>query len=51
MSLLFDIKIMFSTILKVIGKSDVAEDTNQIEGNFAEIRAQQIKEKQGVAND
>ena len=50
-SLLFDIKIMFSTILKVIGKSDVAEDTNQIEGNFAEIRAQQIKEKQGVAND
>lgn len=45
MSLLFDIKIMFSTILKVIGKSDVAEDTNQIEGNFAEIRAQQIKEK------
>lgn len=51
MSLLFDVKIMFSTILKVIGKSDVAEDTNQIEGNFAEIRAQQIKEKQGVAND
>ena len=51
MSLLFDIKIMFSTILKVIGKSDIAEDTNQIEGNFAEIRAQQIKEKQGVAND
>lgn len=51
MSLLFDIKIMFSTILKVIGKSDVAEDTNQIEGNFAEIRAQQIKEKQGVVND
>lgn len=51
MSLLFDIKIMFSTILKVIGKSDVAEDTNQIEGNFAEIRAQQIQEKQGVAND
>lgn len=51
MSLLFDIKIIFSTILKVIGKSDVAEDTNQIEGNFAEIRAQQIKEKQGVAND
>lgn len=51
MSLLFDIKIMFSTILKVIGKSDVAEDTNQIEGNFAEIRAQQIKEKQGVADD
>ncbi len=51
MSLLFDVKIMFSTILKVIGKNDVAEDTNQIEGNFAEIRAQQIKEKQGVAND
>lgn len=51
MSLLFDIKIMFSTILKVIGKSDVAEDPNQIEGNFAEIRAQQIQEKQGVAND
>lgn len=51
MNLLFDIKIMFRTILKVIGKSDVAEDTNQIEGNFAEIRAQQIQEKQGVAND
>ena len=51
MSLLFDVKIMFSTILKVIEKSDVAEDTNQIEGNFAEIGAQQIKEKQGVAND
>ena len=51
MSLLFDVKSMFSTILKVIEKSDVAEDTNQIEGNFAEIGAQQIKEKQGVAND
>lgn len=51
MSLLFDIRILFSTVLKVIGKSDVAEDTNLTEGNFAEIRAQQIKEKQGALND
>ena len=44
LSLLCDIKIFISTVLKVLKKSDIAEDTNQIEGNFAEIRAQKINE-------
>lgn len=50
MSLAFDIKVLFKTVQKVLVRSDVAENTNQIEGNFAEIRKQQL-EKQEVTND
>ena len=39
-----DVKIFFMTIQKVICKSDVAENTNSIEGNFAEIRKKQKEE-------
>ena len=31
-------KVIFMTIKVVLGHSDVAENTNQVEGNFAEIR-------------
>ncbi len=34
----FDIKVLFLTVWKVFSKSDVAENTNVIEGNLAEIR-------------
>ena len=37
-SLLMDLKIILLTIKKVITKSDVAEDTNKSEGNFAQMR-------------
>lgn len=36
-----DVKIFFMTIQKVICKSDIAENTNSVEGNFAEIRRNQ----------
>ena len=38
-----DIKIIYNTIVKVFGKSDIASNTNQIEGNFAEIRKRQLE--------
>lgn len=37
-SAVLDIKIIFLTIKKVLVRSDVAEDTNKMEGNFADIR-------------
>lgn len=37
-SLWFDIKILFVTALKVLSRSNVAEDTHISEGNLAEIR-------------
>lgn len=37
-SLINDVKIILLTIKKVLIRSDVAENTNQAEGNFAEIR-------------
>lgn len=37
-SAVLDIKIIFLTIKKVLVQSDVAEDTNKMEGNFADIR-------------
>lgn len=40
-SFIFDLKIFFMTIKKVIVHSDIAEDTNAVEGNFAEIRKEQ----------
>ena len=38
-----DIHILFLTVKKVIGKSDIAEDTHIVEGNFAEIRKQRAE--------
>ena len=40
LSFMMDLKILFMTVKKVVCKDDVAEDTNVIEGNFAEIRKQ-----------
>ncbi len=50
LSFFSDVKILLKTIQKVIQRSDVAEDTNETEGNFAEIRAKQLKEN-GALND
>ncbi|WP_366049174.1 sugar transferase [uncultured Eubacterium sp.] len=44
-SFTFDLKIFFMTIKKVVFRSDVAEDTNAVEGNFAEIRKKQLSVK------
>jgi lipopolysaccharide/colanic/teichoic acid biosynthesis glycosyltransferase len=38
-----DVKIFFLTIKKVLSRSDVAEDTRAVEGNFAEIRRAQAE--------
>ncbi|MCQ2966770.1 MAG: sugar transferase, partial [Alphaproteobacteria bacterium] len=43
-----DVKIVFKTFKKVFCRSGIAEDTNRIEGNFAEIRKKQMKEKGGA---
>lgn len=37
-SFVFDVKIFFLTIQKVFKRSDIAEDTRAVEGNFADIR-------------
>ncbi len=40
---LMDLKVIFMTINTVLGHSDqVAEDTNQVEGNFAKIRQERL---------
>ena len=40
-----DVKVIFLTIKTVLGHSDeVAEDTNAVEGNFAEIRKKRLEE-------
>lgn len=38
-----DVKIFFLTIKKVLSRSDVAENTNAVEGNFAEMRRAQLE--------
>ena len=38
LSFAFDMRIFFLTIMKVLNRSDIAEDTRAVEGNFAEIR-------------
>ncbi len=38
LSLRFDLKILFLTVRSVLARSDIAEDTRAVEGNFAEIR-------------
>ena len=41
-----DLKIVFMTIGKVLKHSDVSEDTNKTEGNFAKIRQKEIENKE-----
>ena len=45
-SFLMDIKIIFLTVKKVLCRSDVAQDTRQAEGNFAQIRREQAEKAQ-----
>ena len=42
-SFALDVKIFLGTISKVINRSDVSENTNATEGNFAEIRRKKYK--------
>lgn len=42
-SILQDIRIFFVTILKVVNREDIAENTDLVEGNLAEIRSENIK--------
>ena len=42
-SLLMDVKIILKTLKKVFVRENIAEDTNKVEGNFAEIRRNQIQ--------
>ena len=39
----FDLKIFLMTIQKVLKRSDIAEDTRGVEGNFADIRKKKMK--------
>jgi undecaprenyl phosphate N,N'-diacetylbacillosamine 1-phosphate transferase len=39
-----DMKVLWLTVRTVLGHSDVAEDTNVTEGNFAEIRKKRLEE-------
>lgn len=39
----FDLKIFFMTIKKVLKRSDIAEDTRIVEGNFADIRKKKME--------
>lgn len=44
-SLWMDVKVLLMTVKKVFAHSDIAEDTNVTEGNFAKIRSAQLEEK------
>lgn len=45
LSFRMDIKVLWMTVMTVLGHSDeVAEDTNAVEGNFAEIRQKRLEE-------
>lgn len=48
LSFLMDLKVVFLTVKVVFVKENVAEDTNFVEGNFAEIRKARMKEKKEV---
>ncbi len=48
-SLFLDIKIIFLTVKKVLMRSDIAENTNTLEGNFAEIRREDLEAKNAKA--
>lgn len=43
LSFAMDMKVLWLTVRVVLGKSDVAEDTNQAEGNFAQIRRERLE--------
>lgn len=43
LSFAMDMKVLWLTVKVVLGKSDVAEDTNQAEGNFAQIRRERLQ--------
>lgn len=45
LSFAFDVKIFFMTIMKVLNRSDIAEDTRAVEGNFAAIRKAKAEQK------
>ena len=42
LSFLMDLKVLFLTVKVVFDRSDVAEDTSQAEGNFAQIRQERL---------
>ncbi|NBI89306.1 sugar transferase [Lachnospiraceae bacterium] len=45
LSFAMDIKVLWMTVMTVLGHSDeVAEDTNAVEGNFAQIRQKRLEE-------
>lgn len=45
LTLAMDLKVLWMTVKTVLGHSDeVAEDTNAVEGNFAEIRKKRLEE-------
>lgn len=43
LSFAMDMKVLLLTVKVVLGKSDVAEDTNRAEGNFAQIRQERLE--------
>lgn len=43
LSFAMDMRVLFLTVKVVLGKSDVAEDTNRAEGNFAQIRRERLE--------
>ena len=43
LSFVFDMKIFVLTIMKVLNRSDIAEDTRAVEGNFADIRKEKME--------
>lgn len=45
LSFAMDMKVIFMTVKVVLVKEDVAEDTNFVEGNFAEIRKMRLMEE------
>lgn len=43
LSLGMDLRVLMLTVKTVLGRSDVAEDTNRAEGNFAQIRKERLE--------
>lgn len=43
LSLAMDVRVLLMTVKVVLVKSDVAEDTNRAEGNFAQIRKERLE--------
>ncbi len=49
-SLMGDVKIVFMTAMKVLARSDISENTNASEGNFAEIRKAKLESAEKEVN-